>query len=120
MRVMIHQFIKDEISKIVVPFDKISETEYLIHKNNSTVEMDLEERHFYIIEVEDYIIHPYNGFTLHENWNHGVVPTDKEMKCEVVKIMGKMIYVEAQGMNDGLIWAGWLPKKSIKKFQVVV
>ena len=116
---MMNPFIKEQLDNLSIPVEEVSSTEFLIKKVNETYLIDLEPKHFYIIEVEDYIIHPYKGFTLHENWNKGIVPTDKKMKCEVVKVMGKMIYIEAQGMNDGKMWEGWLPKKSVKRFQVV-
>lgn len=67
----------------------------------------------YIIQVEDYIIHPYSGFTLHDNWNNGIVPTDKQMHIKVDQIMGKMIKIQSIGINDKSIWNGWLPIKSI-------
>jgi hypothetical protein len=73
---------------------------------------DLIENHIYQITVADYIIHPYEGFTLHENWNNGIKPTCNSMQIEVDKTMGKMIHVKALG-DDGLMWTGWLPKKSI-------
>ena len=117
---MLNPFIEEQLKKITVPVEKISDTEYFIPMYNLVPVSDLEPHHFYIIEVEDYIIHPYDGFTLHENWNKGIVPTDREMKCEVIKVMGKMVYIEASGMNDGKIWCGWLPRKSIKILQVVV
>lgn len=68
----------------------------------------------YIISVESYIIYPYDGFTLHDNWNHGIVPTDSDMECSVLMDMGKMVKVQAIGIHDGSMWEGWLPKKSIK------
>lgn len=77
-------------------------------------EIDLAIDACYLIKVDDYIIKPYKGFTLHDNWNNGVIPTDIEMKVAITNIMGKMIRVDAVGNNDGLPWSGWLPKKSIK------
>lgn len=79
----------------------------------------LQPNHCYIIKVEDYIIHPYEGFTLHDDWNKGIVPEDKYMKCSIINFMGKMINIDAVGYNPdtdtdtGKIWSGWLPIKSI-------
>lgn len=68
----------------------------------------------YNIEVENYILYPYPGFTLHDNWNRGIVPTDKQMHVMITQIMGKMIQVQAVGLHDGKEWTGWLPKKSCR------
>lgn len=74
----------------------------------------------YIIQVEDYILKPPEGFTLHSNWNNNVIPKSKYMKVEVLQIMGKMIKVNSLGYNPktnettGDAWVGWLPEKSIK------
>ena len=59
-------------------------------------------------------MHPFEGFTLHDNWNNGIVPTDVQMNAEILKIMGKMIQVHCIGKNDGNSWDGWLPIKSVK------
>ena len=95
------------------PFDETT-TEIFIPKGSlSRVEDDLKLNHSYKIAVEDYIVNPYEGFTLHDNWNSGVAPTDKTMNCEVVQIMGKMIKVRAIGLESHSVWEGWLPQKSI-------
>ena len=75
---------------------------------------------YYIIELESYIINPPPNFTLHTNWNNGVVPKERVMQCVVEKIMGKMVFVNGIGYDrenlsyiDGTEWKGWLPEKSI-------
>ena len=108
-----NQFIKEELEKCVVAKpEKLSDNTFLIRLNTNKLPSELEIHHFYMIEVEDYILHPYEGFTLHENWNKGIKPTSKNMQVEVDQIIGNMIHVNALG-EDGLIWNGWLPKKSI-------
>lgn len=67
----------------------------------------------YTIIVEDYIVHPFDGFDLHTQWNGGKVPTDNCMNIEVLEVMGKMVKVHSCGVNDRSIWIGWLPSKSI-------
>lgn len=116
---MMNPFIKEQLDKITVGMQQISDTKFFIPKNSNTFNVDFEVGHYYIIEVEDYIIHPYEGFTLHENWNKGIVPTDKKMRIEVDKVMGKMMHIKALGATDGKIWVGWIPKKSAKIIQVV-
>lgn len=117
---MMNPFIEEQLNKVLVPIEKVGENKFLIRRSAETQITDFEVGHYYIIEVEDYIIHPYNGFTLHENWNGGVVPTDRRMQVEVVRVMGKMIKVNALGLTDGKIWCGWIPQKSAKIMQVIL
>ena len=35
------------------------------------------------------------------------------MNCEIVQIMGKMIKVNAVGVDTSNTWSGWLPRKSM-------
>ena len=115
-----NQFIKEQLDKCVgVDIEQTDTNTFLIHKKSSDIPTDLQQNHYYIIEVEDYIIHPFEGFTLHDNWNNGNVPTNKNMQIYVTQIMGKMVKVESKGCDDGLIWVGWLPRKSIHIKQVI-
>lgn len=72
----------------------------------------------YLLEFEDYIINPPHNFTLHSQWNNNIIPTHKRYNCEVVKLMGKMMYVNGIAIEDGKatteMWCGWLPQKSVK------
>ena len=76
--------------------------------------------HYYIIELENYIIHPPENFSLHQNWNNNNIPKSKYYKCECLQLMGKMIKINGVGfdwdnqldLND--LWTGWLPMKSVK------
>jgi hypothetical protein len=73
-----------------------------------------------LVELEDYIINPPPGFTLHESWNNGQVPKNKYYKCQCIKIMGKMVKILGVAFDyENKIdleenWDGWLPLKSIK------
>ncbi len=77
----------------------------------------------YIVELADYVINPPEGSTLSSNWNKGTVPKYKYYKCEIVKIMGKMICILGYGFdpvtmrdtND--LWEGWVPQQGIKLIQ---
>lgn len=109
-----NKFIKEQLNKCKVadiPEFNDSTTTLLIKQKTKP---NFNESGECIIEVEDYIIHPYPGFTLHDNWNSGIVPTDKQMKVIIVQDMGKMIKVKGVGINDNKAWGGWLPKKSCK------
>ena len=78
------------------------------------------ENENYIIQLEKYLVEPYEGFTLHDNWNKGIPPRHLFLKVKVIKIMGKMIQVESIGYDfksKTIIddtWNGWLPSKGIK------
>jgi len=90
-----------------------------IDKMSSTMN-ELRQDECYLISVEDYILNPPDGFTLHTNWNNNKIPKHKVMKVDVSKVMGKMIKVNAIGYdlksNRDIpeSWEGWLPEKSIK------
>lgn len=86
-----------------------------IIRNNAFV-----ENNEYIIQLEKYLVEPFEGFTLHDNWNKGIPPKHLFLKVKVIKIMGKMINFESLGydfksksiINE--VWNGWLPQKGIK------
>lgn len=92
---------------------------------NSIGAYTLQEGGCYIIKVEDYIIHPFDGFNLHDNWNNGTHPNHLFMKCEVSQKMGKMIKLNTVGydynnqLDTNDLWSGWLPEKSIKIIEVL-
>ena len=91
-----------------------------ITKGELKLSQGLCEDKCYLISVEDYILNPPDGFTLHTNWNNNRIPKDKVMKIDVLKKMGKMIRVNAigfdlkNGVDTSNMWEGWLPEKSIK------
>jgi hypothetical protein len=111
------KIIKDQLNKCKVaniPLYDEGTTEILIPKGGKAViKDDLILNKCYKIAVEDYIVKPYEGFTLHDNWNKGIAPKDKIMNCEIVQIMGKMIKVEAVGVDTNNTWSGWLPRKAM-------
>jgi hypothetical protein len=101
----------------VPEFDE-STTSITFHKSDCAQPV-LQEDCCYIISVEDYILNPPDGFTLHTNWNNNKMPKHKVMKIDVSKIMGKMVKVHSIGYSlkdhqDILdMWEGWLPEKAI-------
>ena len=119
MKVMMNPFIEKELQKCAVAkYEKLNDNTFLIRKNNIQLPVDIELNHFYQIELADYIVNPYEGFTLHENWNQGIKPTCPNMQVEVDQIIGKMIHVKGLG-EDGKMWAGWIPRKSITIKKVI-
>lgn len=95
-------------------------TTLLIKKRGSPTNTPFIANHYYLIELEDYIIHPSPTFTLHTNWNKGLVPTEKCYKCLCTKVMGKMVQIQGVGFDYDnrqdldAEWDGWLPIKSVK------
>lgn len=109
----------EKVKNVTLPKWDDDTLNMVIPKRTGEIETGLLENRCYLIKVEDYIINPFDGFTLHDNWNKGTHPIHHFMKCEVTKKMGKMIKVNSVGydfMNkqDTLdVWEGWLPEKSI-------
>lgn len=119
---MMNPLIKKQLDKVrrvtLEPYDDSTTT---IHINRRTDggNLFLEQDKCYLISIEDYILNPPDGFTLHTNWNNGIAPMCKVLKIDVSKIMGKMIKVNAMGYDLKnqcdlpYFWEGWLPQKSI-------
>ncbi len=106
-------------SVVNVDFDS-SSTQIIIPQNPHTVSSnELKTDCCYLISVEDYILNPPDGFTLHSNWNNNKIPKDRVMKIDVINKMGKMIKVNSIGYDmknqrdTNNVWEGWLPEKSI-------
>ena len=68
----------------------------------------------YLIELEDYIIHPSVNFTLASNWNRGVIPASKTLKCMVTQILGRMVKVDGLGDHSDSYTGLWLPMGGVK------
>ena len=118
-----NKYVKEQLSKVKVaelpPYDDTTVSMFIPKiacGGGSGVLRD----HCYLIQVEPYIINPPEGFTLHDNWNSGIVPKHQFMKAVVCQVMGKMIKVDALGFDYennrdiDYMWTGWLPTKSIK------
>lgn len=116
-----NKFIEEELNKCkLVDIKFISDTEILIKKKES-IDKIIQLNNYYLIELENYILHPNINFTLAENWNKGIIPKSKYLKCMIVQIMGKMIKIDGSGydiennndLND--VYLGlWLPIGGIK------
>lgn len=114
-----NKYIKEQLSHCKIaripPFNEDTVEIYISRDSaGKSQEFEFEIGREYDIEVEDYIIHPYPGFTLHDNWNKGIIPTDKWMHVQVLQTRGKMLQVSAVGLQDQRPWTGWLPRKSCK------
>lgn len=115
-------FIKEELNKIRVaklPEYDNNTTHIFIPKTIRREDVTILPNTWYIIELEDYLLHPSDNFTLHDNWNNGIIPMYKYMRCYVETILGKMIKIQGIAVDMKTMqdidykWSGWLPKKSI-------
>ena len=109
----------DKIRGVVMPDYDDNTSQMNIPIRPIDAPITLEQDKCYIVSVEDYILNPPDGFTLHTNWNNNKIPKHKYMKIDVSKIMGKMVKVNSIGynietnVNINEMWEGWLPEKSI-------
>ena len=103
----------------VPDFDE-NTTHLVIPKQDEEVSQQFIPSHFYLVELENYILHPPEGFSLHQNWNNNIIPQAKYYKCHCLQIMGKMVKIEGAGydwdnqQDLATAWCGWVPAKAIK------
>ena len=113
-----NEFIKNQLSQIegidkelLETSDDITIKKYIKTDDNYTFNVG----EWYMLEFKDYIVNPYPGFNLHQNWNKGVIPKYAKMYCQICQDLGKMIRVSAWGIEDTTYnWVGWVPKVSVK------
>jgi hypothetical protein len=73
----------------------------------------------YLIELDDSLLQTSNNI-IATNWNRGSVPTSKYYKIEVIKSVGKMLYIDGLAYDIitktdlNITWSGWLPIEQIK------
>ena len=97
----------------------------VIPKSNTEVKSDLVVGNCYLLQLEDYIVKPFDGFSLHDNWNKGIPPKHNFVKAEIVQIMGKMVKINSIGydfmskVDTTDVWEGWVPRKSFKILEVL-
>ena len=116
IKAMLYGLNKDERLKYT-PWTKMTGfVGYLVYEvNNKT----------YLIELEDYLIHPGDTFTLHKEWNNGVIPKSKFLKARVIRMHGRMIQFDAfdtnyEGDAEGDHYSDlWLPLKSIHLRRII-
>lgn len=110
--------VKRELAKVTIAdlsnFDE-SELTYKIPKYNK---FKYEVNKCYLIQLDDFIVHPYD-MTLANNYNNGSVPNYNYYYVEVMRVVGKMIRVSGiaydinRNENINSIWEGWLPVDNI-------
>ena len=96
-----NKYIKEQLKKVrrakIPTFDDTTTT-LVIEKLNSA-ELTIQVGHYYIVELQNYIINPPPNFTLAANWNNGISPKSKYLNCYVKKIMGKMLCIDGVGFD---------------------
>lgn len=111
-------FIQKALNMTSVPYSYQDETTIIFDKQGK---LEPIIGHYYIVKFENYIIHPYEGFTLHDNYNNGIVPKCEYMEIELLEVMGKLYKINGVGYDPetGLEllnerWTGYVPEKGIK------
>lgn len=117
-KIIFEQLNKCKVAKLP-PFDE-NTTHLFIDRIGAKDGKPIKTNHFYVIEIDDYLLSKEHSAVLHQNWNKNIFPASKCYKCECVKIMGDMVKIEGVGYDlknnhsDGTSWSGWLPLKGIR------
>lgn len=109
--------IQDQLKKVLVAdlsnFDEKTNT-FFIKKYEHT---KFEVGKYYLIRLDNTLMNRDNEIMC--NWNNSEIPEHNIFKVEIIKEMGKLIYVQGVSYdeekgNTGEIWSGWLPTDEIK------
>ena len=118
-----NKLIEKELKKCVyaqIPSFDDTTTTLVIEKTGIHKKLEARAGGYFLIEIEDLILHPSEGNTLSSNWNKGTVPPCKYMNVYCIQVMGKMFRVEGVGVDNetgdtlDCFWSGWLPQTSVK------
>lgn len=80
--------------------------EKIVFKQNTSTPKEVK------VVFSDYIIHPYDGFDLHEKWNNNIAPPFATMYGSIVQETNGMYRFNLHDENYEKTWQGWCPKKS--------
>lgn len=109
-----------ELRKVKVaqiePFDENSTT---IHIKKGLNVNEFKVGKGYEIELDDVLVFPPMNFSFHINWNKGIKPTSKYLKCFIIERVASTIKVDAVACDENFndtsdIWSGWLPIEYLK------
>ena len=123
-----NKIIKEQLGKCAVasiPEYSDDDLTLTVSRYTETTRLDFQENKTYLIELEDYLIHPGDTFTLHKEWNNGVIPKSKFLKARVIRMHGRMIQFDAfdtnyEGDAEGDHYSDlWLPLKSIHLRRII-
>ena len=120
------KLIKEQLSKVKVavlpPYDE-NVTEIFIPKTTQILSKNVLEGNYYLVQLAPFILNEPEGYNLSSNWNNGSVPLHSCYKCEVNKILGKMIKITGIGydLNNQIdlnyMWSGWVPQEGVTILQ---
>ena len=116
-----NKYIKKELEKVtninLPPYDD-NTTKLIIRRKKNINPI---EKHYYIIRLSKTLLNPENDINLVSNWNHGMVPKSTCMKCEILKLSGKMIKINSSGYDiekdvdlSDIYYNLWLPLEKIE------
>ena len=112
-------YLKKELHTIDAQYIEQEDGSLLFQKQTITP-VTPQLHHYYIVKLANYILHPYEGFTLHENFNNNIIPECEYMEIEVQEVMGKMYKINGVGYDydEGIElrekrWCGYVPQKGI-------
>lgn len=114
-----NKFIEQQLGNVKLAdlsnYDESSNT-YHIPKYS---ELRLEIGKCYLICLDDELTRYDSNSILISNWNRGTYPKHKYLKVDVIKQVGKMVFVNSIGYDNELekdindVWEGWLPLQQI-------
>lgn len=114
----------DKVKWVVLPPYDESTTELTIPRIGA--KQELLEGHIYLISIADYILHPSDTFSLAVNWNKGIVPQSKTIRCQLLQKAGNMYKFGAIGFDevanadkDDIYPELWLPKDGITVIRIL-
>lgn len=109
----------DKVRWVDMPSYDDSTTELTIPKSCGNVV--IKDNDSIIIEVFDFILHPSPTFTLATDWNNGIIPKSKYIKCCVSEKRGNMTKFDGVGYDyknnkdlSDYYFGLWLPNRGFK------
>lgn len=76
--------------------------------------------HYYIVKFARYILFPYEGLTLHANYNNNIPPHTEYMEIEVWEVSDTMVRINGVGFDPDtgvelrdIRWNGYIPLQGI-------
>lgn len=119
-----NKLVKDQLSKcktckIPAYDDSTIHLEIPLLNQVSQNTVDIQLNHYYIIQVEKYILNPPENFNLASNWNHNKNPVSEYLLITPKKFLGKMVQFDGCGWDkersracSDIYSDFWLPRKS--------
>ena len=119
-RRMSNYFLKEQLAKLGITFEVDGIITNVVPDSFKTIHISQNPNACEIKKVafSDYIVHPYDGFDLHQKMNGGLAPQRAEMYGVVIDETEKMYKFDVYTDDFNEHWVGWCPKKSCVIFDV--